>query len=508
MVVLQGICSLFVQSIMAQNSPNWSEHIAPIIYKNCSPCHVAGGIAPIPMTNYSETKLIGESIVKAIETKYMPPFPANLEKRRYAHEMALSPEEISAIKRWHEGNYPLGDTTLEPSKPKLKTGSDLAKVDASFRMTPYLVNTNNDEYRCFAIPLTLSEDMMIKGMEVVPGNRRVVHHVLVFQDTSSIPLSLDNATSEPGYVAFGSTGSPTSELIGVYVPGQSPFIYPLDFASRLKKKGTIILQIHYPPGIRNIWDSTKVNFTMEKVLNQREVFIASPLNFSKSLVNGPLYIPANTRKLFFNEFELPAKLSLLAVAPHMHLLGESMQVNLIDGIDTSTIVDIPKWDFHWQMSYMFRNPIVGSRNSKLWAKAWYNNTTSNKYNPNTPPIDVRAGEGTSDEMFLVYFWYTLYRQGDESLQLDTTPLKSLVIEENKFSELVVYPNPFNDFLKFSNISGPTKLSLMDNAGKLIKEYSMEDSTKPIDLSELKKGLYYIRIENSKINTVRIVFKGN
>ncbi len=479
----------------SQNNPNWCSHVAPIIYKNCTPCHTSGGIAPIPLSTYEQTKLIGSSVVSATKSKYMPPFPANLEKRRYAHEMVLSPYEIDVIRGWHEAGYPLGDTSVEPPKPIFNSKTELPRVDKSYRMESYWVNTKTDVYRCFAIPTELFEDVMIKGLEVIPGDRRVVHHALIFQDTSYLPWELDKADPLPGYSSFGSTGSSSSELIGMYVPGQKPFIYPLNFASRLKKNSVLIIQIHYPPGVNGLYDSTRVNFMLEKETNQREVFIQSPLNHVKSLKNGPLFIEANTEKEFFNEFNMPANFSLIAVAPHMHLLGKSIYVNLLFGTDTIPIVHIPVWDFHWQMSYMFRNPIKALRGSKLLGSARYDNTTSNRNNPNYPPKDVRAGEGTADEMFLVYFWYTIYQTGDEMLELDSSNLKSLEILNKDISKVSIYPNPFDDELIIQGLSGSTEIRILSASGENQKFNFLENTyhVKRLSLSEIPPGVYWMNV---------------
>ena len=476
----------------SQVYPNWSEHVAPIIYKSCTPCHSAGGIAPFALSNYDEVKYLGDAVVSATQAKRMPPFPASLKSNRYAHENVLSEYEIDLIKRWNDGGALKGDTTKEPQKPTLKTGSDLPRVDLTYKMTPYLVKTNDDVYRCFAIPSNLFSDKMIKGMEIIPGNRKVVHHVLIFQDTSQKPLQLDNADPQPGYTAFGSTGSPTSVLMGMYVPGQAPFIYPLDFAARLKKNSVIVLQIHYPPGINEVWDSTKLNLMLEEPTNQREVFVQPPLNFGSSLENGPLYIQANTTKTFYNRFEMPIKLSLLAVAPHMHLLGKSIKSYLVSGKDTVNIVDIPKWDFHWQMSYMFRKPIVANKGSFLRGTATYDNTYANPYNPNVPPRDVSAGEGTADEMFLIYFWYTFYKQGDENLELDTTPLKMLNVSGIQKNKIIAYPNPTSAEIEVVNIPLESSLRVFNSVGQLMHEAHVYSKSISFDVKDWPVGVYIIQ----------------
>lgn len=475
----------------------WTENVAPIVYSNCGSCHSPGGVAPFALIDYQDVKQFYYSMMGSIEKKRMPPFPADLSKRRYAHEKVLSSQEINALKQWAEDGFIEGDISKLPPAPKPPKSSELDRVDAHYQIPKNLVYTIKDEYRCFAIPTNTSVDKMLKSIEVVPGNRRIVHHALIFQDTSSLPYKLDQATKEPGYLSAGGTGSPSSELIAMYVPGQDPYRYPLNFAARLKKNSYIVIQIHYSPGVVNEIDSTAVNFEWENVQGQREVFVASPLNFSQqSLINYPLYIQANTIATFYNQFPINNKLSILSVAPHMHLLGKSIEaVNVFNG-DTTPIINIPKWDFHWQMAYTFRNPIVLQKGSKLLGKAVYDNTGSNPYNPNYPhPKDVSAGEGTADEMFLVYFWYTLYKTGDELLSLDTSKLKILSDQPLKDLHFELYPNPSSDVVKLHSNSKIFEIEISEMSGQLINKFPVNSKTVEIDIIDFKPGTYTFRIAN-------------
>jgi hypothetical protein len=146
------------------------------------------------------------------------------------------------------------------------------------------------------------------------------------------------------------------------------------------------------------------------------------LNHGPALINGPLSIPANTIRTFRSEYTLPVGVTLLGVLPHMHLVGQSMQVYALKpGGDTVHLVNIPDWDFHWQMYYRFQKPIYLPPGTKGVAIATYNNTTSNPNNPNNPPQIISLGEGTGDEMMLVYFNFTTQSASplDTNLVIDT-----------------------------------------------------------------------------------------
>ena len=236
----------------------WAEHVAPILYNNCTNCHINGGIAPFSLVGYSNAVSSATGIVDATQKRRMPPWPANPNYKRYAHERILSVEEIKTLKDWVDQGSKSGDLSKAPADPTPNTGTVLTNPDLKLKMPNYTVNTSSDEYRCFVLPTGITVDQFVTAIEVVPGNRQIVHHVLVFQDTSQIPVNKDKADPAPGYLAFGGTGSNTSQLIGVYVPGQEPYQFPSGFGSRILKNSNIIIQVHYPSGVQNQLDSTKV----------------------------------------------------------------------------------------------------------------------------------------------------------------------------------------------------------------------------------------------------------
>ncbi len=341
------IILLLLQRWILSNSygqtPTWSDQIAGIFYANCVSCHHTGGIGPFSLVEYSNAKMLATSISSSVASKRMPPWPANPNKNRFSHEKVLSVTEIEAIKKWAEADAPAGDISKAPTPPTNFNSNSIKNPDLDLKMEKYLVSTTNDEYRCFIIQPNLFTDKFIKSIEIVPGNRKIVHHALVFQDTNQKLLKLDAADPKPGYSAFRRTGSLTSKLMGLYVPGQDPYTFPEGFGSKFDKNSFIILQIHYPPGVNQEYDSTGIKIVFNTDPNTREVAIAPGLNHdNKSLINGPLYIPPNEEKTFYNSFNVPIKLTILTVAPHMHLIGESVKAEAIENLDTTTLIDIPK----------------------------------------------------------------------------------------------------------------------------------------------------------------------
>lgn len=447
----------------------WSEQIAPILYNNCTQCHIEGGIAPFSLVGYNKAKAYASGIAAATRNRTMPPWPADPNYRRYAHERILSSEEIEQISAWANNGCLEGDPSKAPTNPKPQIGAIMTQPSVSLKMPNYQVNTTTDEYRCFVLPTGLTTDQFLTAIEVVPGNAKVVHHVLVFHDTSVIPMKQDLADPKPGYLSFGGTGSPTSQLIGVYVPGQEPYQFPEGLGIKLLKGGNIILQIHYPSYIQNELDSTRV---LLKTTSQpmRNMIITPAVNHGQSLINGPLYIPADQNKSFVSKYPLNNTVTIFAVAPHMHLIGKSIRAFQVNGADTTPIVYIPNWDFHWQRTYVMRQPIIMQKGSTIWGEGKYDNTAQNLNNPNSPPIAVSAGEGTKDEMMLVYFWAASYVPGDENKIIDATPLKNISSVNSISSPWVnLFPNPTNgDVINLESQNPCISYTLFDASGRAVK----------------------------------------
>jgi hypothetical protein len=497
-IILFVFCFFATKYANAQ-TPTWLD-ISSIIYKNCTQCHSAGGIAPFSLIGYNNCKNMASSIASSTQSKRMPPWPADPKYRRYAHERVLSATEIEMLKKWADNDAPYGDTTIKIADPNQNNGTQLKNISLMLKMPNYTVNTSSDEYRCFVLPSNLTQNQFATALEVIPGNRSIVHHVLVFQDTSSIPTAKDLADPNPGYLAYGGTGSPTSQLIGIYVPGQEPMVFPAGFGTKMLKNTKIILQIHYPKGISNQLDSTKVALKLTTG-NLREVFIASILNHNNNnMTNGPLYIPPGQTKTFYTKYVVGGKATIFACAPHMHLIGQKIKAyGLNANGDTTKIINIPNWDFHWQRTYSFYKPLIINAGLTLWGEAYYNNTSSNLFNPNSPPLAVSKGEGTTDEMMLIYFWYTGYQAGDENIVMDTTPLKNLSSVINPVKNSVnIAPIPANNCIQFSSNLAINQITLFSLEGQKMIEYQVDNQKNgSIQCQYQPDGMYILELKSNQ-----------
>ena len=482
------------------HSPTWTDGIACIIYSHCSSCHNSNGVAPFPLMSYNDVYQNRFSIAASVQSKSMPPFPATQDKRKYAHSNTLSAHEINEIVEWVNNFAPLGDANNIPAAPTFSTAYQIRNPDFTARIPKYTVSSNKDVYRVFAIPVNNAVLQTIQSIEVVPGNRDIVHHALVFQDTSDIPFNLDKNDPLPGYSAFGGTGSKSSKLLTVFTPGQGAFTFAPGFGTSLLPKSYIILQIHYPGGVIGRVDSTQIRLKFAST-TLRSISTSAVLNHNFTLQNGPLTIPANTVKTFYSKVTSNQNRTLTGIMPHMHLIGVSIKAFAVTpSADTISLIDIPKWDFHWQYFYQFQKPIFLPAGTVLYGEATYDNTSNNPYNPNSPPKEVKQGEGTEDEMFLIYMNLSTYMAGDSNIIIDTTNhlkhdascFETSSTDNIHGSDIVpinIYPNPVSEMLYLSEKS---RYSVLSNDGRVLLH--SEEATHQFNVSALPTGVYFLKTD--------------
>lgn len=504
---------VFFSGLNAQ-TPTWSENTACIFYTNCIKCHFPGGPGPFSLLDYASAYTSRFQIKAAVQSGYMPPWPPDHNYQTYAHERLLTQQEIDVIAAWVDGGAPQGDTLLAPPVPPYNaTGSQLTQIDFSAGIGNYTNTATQDDYRCFIIPTNFASDTYISNIELVPGTRSMVHHVLIYSDTAGTQLnSLDANDPGPGYTNFGGTGTNSAKLIGAYVPGSQPIAFPSGMGVKLPANGYIVLQIHYPQGTDGDTDSSRINLTFASS-SVREVSLDPILHYFLPTVISPypLQIAPNSTATFTETYTVPNvsplqdNFTVLSVAPHMHKVGRSIKCYAIKpNNDTINLINIPNWDFRWQGQYEFRQPIIIPEGTILKAEAFYDNTSANPNAPN-PNTWVYAGEATTNEMMLIYFSYLYTFPGDENIIIDTNTVKpywnncffmmNLGNEEQETmtASINLYPNPTHDIITFSYYqpaSGPYAIRIMDLSGRMVYEKVSE---------HLQEGNYNQTIQTGQIS---------
>jgi Secretion system C-terminal sorting domain/Copper type II ascorbate-dependent monooxygenase, N-terminal domain/Copper type II ascorbate-dependent monooxygenase, C-terminal domain len=509
--------SILVHFTLVAQTPTWSEKIAPILYKNCTNCHHAGGIAPFSLLTYQEANARHHSIEHAVTEGHMPPWPPDPKFREFVKQRVLTTDEITAIQTWANGGAPQGDPAKAPVAPTYSNAPVLANASLMFKMPTYKISQNQDIYRCFPMKSGQTVDKFITGIECIPGNGSIVHHVLFFQDQSTKCFELDAQDAAPGYTSFGGIGSNSAQLIGGWVPGSQPSIMPKGMGIKLSANANIVMQVHYAPGSVGLSDSTQLRLQLTEG-TLRNMGVAPILNHALSLTNGPLFIPANTTKTINSQYVLPADVSFISISPHMHLIGHKMKVWAITPTgDSINLIKIDDWDFHWQGAYLFKKPVKLVKGTKLFGEAFYDNTSANEHNPNNPPKDVSLGEATTDEMMLVYFTFLGYQTGDENIDLEaaTSTTSTQDVSLNK-TPLLLSPNPAQSVLnlKFNlDVAEKVNIQVFDYQGIVLKNVVLNqpfvqgENIWQVPVSDLPKGIYWVKISSDRMYGVEGFVKG-
>jgi hypothetical protein len=493
-------------------TPVWSTDVAPILYNNCATCHRNGGIAPFSLMTYGDAAAAAVSMSAAVLAKHMPPWPPDPTYKNLAHERLLSQQQINTIVNWVSGGTPQGDPNLAPPQPVFNNNGDLQGTPDLITKIPVYTSPANtsDVYRCFVVPTGMMADKFITAFEAIPGNRSIVHHVLVYADTTGICAQLDANSPGPGYTSFGGVGTSNAILLGGWVPGTAPITYPTGFGVRLPSTAKIVIQIHYPAGTAGMVDSTEIHFFFSPTNNVRQVYIMPMLNHAQSMVNGPLSIPANQTKTFTELYTMGPGLnfSLIGIAPHMHYIGRNITVYGVSPTnDTQRLIRINDWDFHWQGFYQFKSLQKVPAGSNIIAHAFYDNTSNNPENPSSPPQPVSPGEATTDEMMIVYFIFSVYLPGDENIIIDSTISTSIPSTYYHGQQLLeVYPNPASRdvTVKYYLEQGDNgSVDIINIEGRVVKSLVAEGALEAgykaarYEVADLPPGVYHLRLKTSQ-----------
>jgi len=490
-------------------TPTWSDDVACIVYTHCSPCHHEGGPAHFTLMNYTDAYFNRVDIMGVTQVRYMPPWPPDEEYRSLAHERSLTQDEIDIIAAWVNNDAPEGLPQNAPPPPTFSNAPVIDQPDISAMMEDYVIPASTtDLYRCFVLDVNNPTDRYITGMEVIPGNTSMVHHALVFQDTSGQARVLDDGDIEPGYTSFGGIGVDGAKLIGIWVPGADPFFTPPGMGIKLLADADIVIQIHYPATSTSEVDSTRINIQLSPGGFVRDLAIDPILDHVVTITDGPLIIAPNEVRTFHAQYTVPFPATITSIGPHSHLLGKQMKAYAVrPGNDTVPLIDIPDWDFHWQGMYSFRQPIYLPTNTVLYGEATYDNTVDNPDNPNSPPDWVWLGESTTNEMMLFYFGWTIGFPTDENIVVDNSPHMAhyqdcvvdfnIGIQETTASNAIVaWPVPAHDAITINCDTPGSEVLLIDSSGRTVLRERMTGGTRVLAVSHLARGSYVVELHRT------------
>lgn len=398
--------------------PTFTSDIQPIIFQNCaSPCHHPGGVGPFSLLTYEDVAKRGKFIAKVTQSRYMPPFPADRQFQHYANERGLSDTQIETIQAWVQGGMVKGQGMARNSMGgrKRRTAAVTSRNSALFsitqpdlvlRMKPYAINGDGrEDFRYFHVPMNLREDVWVQAIEFVPGNRKLLHHSRLMVDSTGTMAAINGVAEDDPHLRDFQRTPLADEFLYGWVPGNDRVVFPDGAAKRIRAGSDLILNIHYAPSAKPDTDESEVRFYFAKTPVTRAVRTLSLTE--NNITNQPFQLAANTKpKFFMNYGPLSDSIRLLSVLPHMHRLGQSVKAFAItpDG-DAVNLIRIPAWDYNWQLTYFFQQPLTLPKGTIIIAEAEYDNTDQNPLNPNRPAKTVGYGWNSTDEMMNLVFYY-------------------------------------------------------------------------------------------------------
>jgi hypothetical protein len=344
----------------------YCKDVAPILWKHCAGCHRPGEIGPFPLLTYRDAAKRAGDIVTVTQDRLMPPWKAEPGYGEFHDPRRLSDRDLALLDAWAAGGAPEGDPADLPPRPRFSEGWQLGEPDLVLRLPePFTVRASGpDLYQCFVLPTGLDGDKAVAAVEFRPGNPRVVHHALFFLDRTGKARALDAADPAPGYGHFGGIGFLPSGALGGWAPGAIPRRLPEGMGRPLPKGSDLVLQVHYHPDGKPETDRSVVGLYFTKSPTTRFV-MGLPLS------RRDFAIPAgDPRYKVAVDFTLPADVRAVAITPHMHLLGREMKVTAVrpDGT-VQPLIWIKDWDFNWQGSYQYHEPVSLPKGTRLEVEA-------------------------------------------------------------------------------------------------------------------------------------------
>jgi tetratricopeptide (TPR) repeat protein len=421
----------------------FNQDIAPIMYRFCAECHHPGGPAPFSLLEYQDVKKRAQQIVTVTKSGYMPPWLPEPGYGEFVGERRLGQQQIETIRRWVEQGMPEGPSTALRAPPKFTEGWQLGQPDLIVKLsTPYILAAEGtDVFRNFVIPVPVSTTHYVRAIEILPGNKKVVHHANMLVDRSQSSRRLDAKDPEPGFSGMdlrveSNIFDPDSHFL-FWKPGTPPYTEPEGMTWRLDKGTDLVLNMHMQPSGKPETIQPIVGLYFSDKPPTRFPMLLQLEN------DGVLDIPAGAKNFVVTEqYTLPLDVDLLGVYPHAHYLGRELQALAVlpDGTQ-KWIIRINDWDINWQAVYRYRKPAFLPKGTIVKMRYTYDNSAGNIRNPNRPPRRVVAGDKSSDEM--AHLWIQVLPRGNRDLRV--------VLQESWMRHrLRKYPN---DFTAQFNLAG-------------------------------------------------------
>ncbi len=374
----------------AKATVTYSKHVARIIQKNCQECHRPGQIGPMALLTYEDAAAWSETIREVVDEGRMPPWHADPRHGKFLNDRRLAPADRAALLAWVDQGCPRGDPRDLPAPRRFDSDWRIGKPDAVLAMktefkvpawAPWGVS-----YKYFMVPTNFTDDVWVQAAEARPGNRAVVHHILVY-------------VLKPGERRRRGEDGIGNGFLAAFAPGDLPAVYPDGFAKKVPKGSSLVFQMHYTPNGTEQTDRSSVGLVFAKKPPRYEVRTRTITQRRFSIPAGAANHKVESRSTFGRDC------IVLSLFPHMHLRGKSFEYRVIEpGAKPAVLLSVPRYDFNWQTSYLLEKPLPLPAGTRIECTAHYDNSKDNPNNPD-PTRAVGWGDQTWQEMMIGFVDY-------------------------------------------------------------------------------------------------------
>jgi thiol-disulfide isomerase/thioredoxin len=386
-----------VNRTAARGEITYAKHIAPLVQKNCVGCHRDGEIGPFALSNYEDVVNWSATIREVVEERRMPPWHTDAPVGKFRNDRRLSDADRKMLFDWIDNGMPAGNPADLPEPPKFVAGWEIPQPDLVLEMPkPYTVQAKGTvEYQYFELPQKFDEDKWVIASEARPGNRAVVHHIILFY----VP---------PGFNRRIQEGSLLNSL-ATFAPGMPAWQARPGTARRIPAGSKLYFQMHYTP---NGTEQTDLSHAGLVFVDAKKV---ERQLMTDAVVNFRLRIPPQKDNVGFDAGQRFGRdMQLVSLLPHMHLRGKAFRIDAVNPAgEQQLLLDVPRYDFNWQNTYVFNEPVKMPEGSTLKCRAVYDNSPNNPSNPD-PSQTVGWGDQTWEEMMVAQFEVVL---DDQDLRL-------------------------------------------------------------------------------------------
>jgi hypothetical protein len=420
-------CAALAAAATVSNQATFNKDVLPVLQKNCQSCHRPGEVAPMSLLTYQEARPWAKAIKAAVLSKKMPPWFADPRYGNFHNERKMTEADVKAIVGWADNGAPEGDAKDKPSPLEFSEGWNIKpdtviEMPNAFEVPPSGIL----EYQYIVIPTHFDKDMWVRAAEVRPGNRAVMHHVIVYvrppgsqyvKDAKPgvpfVPVQYERDANGaavrriPNGTQQASdgrrpVGNPMAgvELLTAYAPGlqAQAFDEAVPGAAKLVPAGAdLVFQMHYTTNGKAATDKTKIGMVFSKEPPKYRYFTSSAATQQFEIPpNDPNY-ETHAMVTFADAVQL------VWLMPHMHVRGKDFQFQAVYPTgEQETLLSVPRYDFNWQLGYEPAKPIAMPKGTRIECTAHHDNSANNPNNPN-PQVAVRWGDQTWEEMMIGFF---------------------------------------------------------------------------------------------------------